>query len=527
MVKQLFIDGSAGSQMYRFNGNIRTPDQLLYNMLISQSNSIPFFFLKENEKNNMLIIGPGGGKEVLIGLLSRVNRITGVEINPDFVKNVKKYKDFNGGIYTNFPNVQILVNEGRHYVKKTPYHFDIIIMALPSTEQLQSIDNYAMNENYLLTVEALKDYLNILTPEGSLIFTVHNRWELMRLIITTMEAFKNLGITPINALNHFMIIEQDYAPTVVIKKNAFTKDEIARTLEISKNIPKDFPSVTYLPFIWNKLNNSGINNFLLGLKNHSVSTQKFIQKNKYNLEPCYDDSPYFYKINKGVPQNFIWLLIVLLAINIGILFILYNFAIKKQNPIEKKTMNLSLFIFSCIGMGFMTIEISLFQKLILYLGSPTISLSILLSSILVGMGIGSYFSKNLLGDQLIKKILLACVIITSYGIILFLILPEILNNLLAYSLIFRAIVSMIVIIPFGIFLGVPFPTALQVLNKAELKNYIPWMYGINGTMTVLGSVLAVIISMTTGFTMSFFIGLSFYFIILILTVLFKSKIKIV
>ncbi len=80
------------------------------------------------------------------------------------------------GIYTDFPNIKILAEEGRHFIKKTESNFDLIVMALPSTEQLQSIDSYAMSENYLLTVEAMKDYLKILTPEGRLILTVHNRW---------------------------------------------------------------------------------------------------------------------------------------------------------------------------------------------------------------------------------------------------------------------------------------------------------------------------------------------------------------
>jgi len=115
-VKQLFIDGSAGSQMYSFNGNVNNPGELLGNLLIRHSTAIPFLFLTGSEKNSMLVIGPGGGKEVLIGLIEGVQNITGVEVNPDFVSIVKKYSSFNGGIYTDFPNVDIQVAEGRHFV---------------------------------------------------------------------------------------------------------------------------------------------------------------------------------------------------------------------------------------------------------------------------------------------------------------------------------------------------------------------------------------------------------------------------
>jgi hypothetical protein len=73
---------------------------------------------------------------------------------------------FNRGIYPDFLNIKILVDEGQHYIKQTPYRYDLIVIALPSTEQLQNIDNFAMSEKYLLTIEAIQDYLKILTPEG-------------------------------------------------------------------------------------------------------------------------------------------------------------------------------------------------------------------------------------------------------------------------------------------------------------------------------------------------------------------------
>ncbi|MEJ2629243.1 MAG: hypothetical protein P8078_11880, partial [bacterium] len=250
MVKQLFIDGAAGTQMFRFKGNIKNLNPILYNLLVRFSTTIPFMFLREHERDRMLVIGPGGGKEVLIGLLSGIKHITGVEVNPDFVDIVRDHSDFNGGIYTDFPQVDIQVKEGRHYIKKTDQKYDIIVIALPSTEQLQNIDNFAMSENYLLTAEAIQDYLNILTSEGRLIFTVHNRWELIRLLVTVISAFNKKDISNQEALNHFVILAPDYAPTIVIKKNAFSRGEIAYINNVINTIPSDLPSVTYLPFHW-------------------------------------------------------------------------------------------------------------------------------------------------------------------------------------------------------------------------------------------------------------------------------------
>ena len=521
MVKQLFIDGAAGSPMYAFNGNIRNPGQLLYSLIVSQSNAVPFFFLKEPEKNNMLIIGPGGGKEVLLGLFAGVNLITGVEINRDFVQIVKEHRDFNGGIYTDFPNVEIQINEGRHFIKQTPYQYDLVVIALPSTEQLQSIDNFAMSENYLLTVEALQDYLNLLTPEGRVIFTVHNKWELIRLITTSLTAFNNLGISDQEALNHFLILEQDFAPTIVITKNEFTQEQVTYTENIIKTFPKEMTPVTYLPYHWHNLKNTTINELLHKIQEKRIQVGQYVAENKYNISPCRDNSPYFYKIKKGVPEDFLWLLISVAVLNIVLISQPLLGLSKKVENVHIRTVLLMLAVFCCIGIGFIIIEVSLFQKLVLYLGSPTTSLSVLLISLLIGMGLGSFFSQRIFKKLRIKKILIACIAIVVTGILIFTFLPMLLAELLIRTLLIRALVCVLFLIPLGFFLGIPFPAAIQILKQHNFEKYIPWMYGVNGTMTVLGSVLAVIVSMIFGFSISFYLGLIFYVTLVILIIGFK------
>jgi SAM-dependent methyltransferase len=514
-VNDLFIDGSAGSQMYKFDGNTAHHDTLLNYLLLHHSTTIPFLFLNKEEKKNMLVIGPGGGKEILTGILGGFQNITGVEVNPDFVDIVKKYSDFNGGIYTKFPNVKIKVAEGRHFIKSTSQHYNIIVLALPSTEQLQNIDGLASNENFLLTMEAIKDYLKTLAPDGQLIFTVHNRWELVRLIITTLYAFKENGIDNSSAMNHFIILGSEYAPTIVIKKKAYTVNEIKAIEKVEKSLPPDLPKVTYLPYQNNSVNN-GIENVLLNeLKVGRYSLEEIITKNSSDISPVYDDSPYFYKISKGVPDDFENLLIAaLIAAILSVLIPYMKIKSKlKKNKRKKENVLFPLFIFISIGIGFMILEISLFQKFILYLGSPTIALSILLGSLLVGMGIGSYFGGKIYPHDVIKRIKRISALIVIAGILLFIIYPLILNELLAFSLALRAVVCFVLLLPFGFLLGIPFPTGIQILKHNNLVKYIPWMYGVNGIFTVLGSVSAVILSMTLGFTISFFTGLSMYLII--------------
>jgi hypothetical protein len=454
-----------------------------------------------------------------MGILAGVQQITGVEVNPDFVEIVKKYSDFNGGIYTNFPNVNIEVAEGRHFIKSTRQHYNIIVLALPSTKQLQNIDGLASNENFLLTVEAMKDYMNNLTQNGQLIFTLHNRWELIRLIVTTLYAFKENGIDNSDAPNHFMILGSDYAPTIVIKKSAYTVDEIKAIVKTANSLPADYPRVTYLPFLNNPVNNEVENILLQEVENGQRSLGELITRNSSDISPVRDDSPFFYKVDKGVPGDFVPLLIAisvvaLLSVIIPFMKIKSKLKNNRKNK-EKERFVLPLFIFICIGIGFMILEISLFQKFILYLGSPTIALSILLGSLLVGMGVGSFFGGQIYPQDVVKRLKHISGLIVIAGVLLFVVHPSILNELLAYGLVIRAIVCFVLLFPFGFLLGIPFPIGIQMLKQNNLVKYIPWMYGVNGIFTVLGSVSAVILSMTFGFTSSFFVGLSMYVIIYI------------
>ena len=519
IVKDLFIDGAAGSQMYKFNGSIEHYDTLLNKILLHHTTTIPLLFMTKEERENMLVIGPGGGGEILTGLLGGVQKITGVEVNPDFVEIVKKYSSFNGGIYTNFPNVKIEVAEGRHFIKSTKQQYNIIVLALPSTKQLQNIDGLASNENFLLTVEAMKDYLQNLTQNGQLIFTLHNRWELVRLIVTTLYAFKENGIDNSDAPNHFIILGSDYAPTIVIKKTAYTVDEIKAIAKVVRSLPADFPRVTYLPFLDNPVKNEIENVLLQYIKDTRIPLEELIAKNSSDISPVRDDSPFFYKVNKGMPGDFANLLaatsvIALLSVIVPMRKIKSKLKNNKKEK-EKGKVLPPLLVFVCIGIGFMILEISLFQKFILYLGSPTIALSILLGSLLVGMGAGSFFAGNIYAQDVVKRLKSISCLIVIAGVLLFIVHPFILNELLAYGLAIRAIVCFVLLSPFGFLLGIPFPTGIQMLKQNNLVKYIPWMYGVNGIFTVLGSVSAVILSMTFGFTSSFFVGLSMYLILFI------------
>lgn len=526
MVKHLFVDGAAGSQMYRFDSNIDNPDPTLRLLLQRFTDFVPFIFLEEHEKNSMLVIGPGGGKEILTGLLMGIDEITGVEINPDFVDLVKEYREFNGGIFTDFPNVNMHVQEGRQYVKRQTRPYDLLVMVLPSTQQVQNIENYALSENYLVTVEAVMDYFNILTPEGRMIITVYNVWELKRLILTAVEALERSGIDREIALNHFKIIEDEFTPTLVVKKKPYTRYDVAYRIDVMEQLPDHIPDISYMPYQMEDPARSSVNRLLADIRGGGTPLGTLIDRQPYDTSPCFDDSPYFYKIERGIPENFLWLLGGVILFNLSVIGLPYRHftkTVKRGKRDRKPAVSLPLMLFILIGAGFMIVEVSLFQKLVLYLGSPTVALSILLSSLLIGMGTGSFFGNRISPGNHWKRLLIVTAAIVIAGSVVILFYPMLLHAMLRYDLVYRAGTAFILMIPFGFLLGIPFPSGIRLLEEMKLDQLVPWMYGVNGAMSVFGSVIAVIISMQLGFTAAFFAGLGMYGFLTVMLVYKTNK----
>ncbi len=109
-----------------------------------------------------------------------------------------------------------------------------------------------------------------------------------------------------------------------------------------------------------------------------------------------------------------------------------------------------------------------------------------------------------------KRLHVVSIAIVVVGILLFVVSPVLLAKSLEFGLPLRAATTFLVILPLAFLLGIPFPSCIQLLAVGHKERYIPWMYGVNGSMSVLGSVLAVILSMLFGFTPAYFVGLVFY-----------------
>ncbi len=89
--------------------------------------------------------------------------------------------------------------------------------------------------------------------------------------------------------------------------------------------------------------------------------------------------------------------------------------------------------------------------------------------------------------------------------------PRVFKMFLGYSMPVRVLISIALITPLGLLMGMPFPLGITLTNQVS-KRLIPWVWGINGYATVIGSVLCVILALSFGFNAVMFIACGIYLI---------------
>jgi len=154
--------------------------------------------------------------------------------------------------------------------------------------------------------------------------------------------------------------------------------------------------------------------------------------------------------------------------------------------------------FALVGAGFMLLEISLIQRFVLFLGHPTYAIATTLAALLVFTGLGSFFSGR--SNRPPRALLLpALVALAAVALAYAAWLPGIFQSLLGSATPARVVVTVALLAPLGLALGVFFPSGLREVGRHH-PDLVPWAWGVNGGASVIGSVLAMVLAITVGFT---------------------------
>jgi spermidine synthase len=524
---QLFmrIDASAGTQIVGFDGDFDKVDFLKYDV------TSLVHWIKERAR--VLIIGPGGGRDVLAALTFGQKQVIGVEINPVIVDAIRDdFGDFAGNLYDR-PDVEIHMDEGRSFLSRSKDSYDIIQASLVDTWAATSSGAFVLTENNLYTVEAFEAYLSRLNDDGMLTFS---RWyyerapgEALRLTALAIEALERAGVEDTRA--HLLLAKKGYwaekagpdgVATMIMKKSPFTAEELEKAVEACERM--DFQLV-YSP--------EAIEDPVFNKLFDKASRNKFFREFPLDIVPPTDDKPFFFHlirfrhlltgmVEQGAMQFNVDAVLVLanlflVMVGFAFLFLILPMLLARSLKLPQLLTHWKhLAYFMLIGLGFIMVEIPLIQRFTLFLGHPIYSLAVVLFSLLLFSSLGSFFTRRAATEDqargfILKALGALCVIVLVY---IFLLEPLI-HGLIAMPTPAKILVSLALIAPLGFLMGMPFPLGVRLVAK-DAQFLIPWCWSLNGAFSVLASVGSIAIAISSGFSVAMASGGAAYLAVLIL-----------
>ncbi|MDH5217973.1 MAG: SAM-dependent methyltransferase [Gammaproteobacteria bacterium] len=518
----VFTDGNGMTVINRYNGDIANLD-----FLDQTSSALPYHLL---QKPDVLILGVGGGSDILQAISQNAGNIDAVELNRQMVGLLQNdYAQYSGNI-VDYANVNIHIAEARGFITTRDKKYDLIQVSLMDSFGSASAGLTSLSEDYLYTTDALKIYLEHLNPDGILAFT---RWirmpprDTLKLVATAKTALQQLGIRQPD--KHLALIRSWSTATLLVKIDQFTREKIDKIRQFSSERSFD---IAYYPGISAKeVNQFNILTepfFYSGTKAIlSEQYESYLQQYKYDLNPSSDNRPFFFHFlklstlqeilrlpaNQGLPLiewGTVILLITLTQASLAsiLLIILPLWWYQHRKP-ENGRSGTRTFVFSyffLIGLAFMFIEMAFVQKFILFLSHPLYAFAIVICAFLLFAGIGSTVSKKLPKTHAIKFTISGILICTGLYMLL---LQSVFDVLISAPDAIKIITTFILIAPLAFFMGMPFPLALAHISE-HAPHYIPWAWGVNGCASVISAILATLLAIQYGFTVVILLAVALY-----------------
>ena len=512
----LLLDAVAGTPIQKFDGDLNQVRFLHYDVT-----SMVYHLLDAPET---LVIGPGGGRDVLAALVAGAPQVTAVEVNPAVVEAVRgPFNDFAGGLYER-PDVSVVVADARGYVERTEAVYDVIQASLIDTLAADGSNAFALSENSLYTIEAFSTYYQHLSERGILSIS---RWylpgqpaETLRLVATGMAGWEAAGVG--DPAQHIAVVvhSRSNAPgeglsTTLFSKQPFSAAQVEALQQATAELGYEVAYAPGLP------GTEEVGTFIL-----EPNKADFIANYPLDISPATDDRPYFFNLvragdlfdtflsGSGMQRTsresiVILFAVITIALAATLLFILLPLWLRSRKADLGEPAPLLLLYFGALGLGFMLVEIPIIARLTVYLGRPVYSLAVVLFSRLLFSGLGSLWSGRQLARRdtfwLLRIFPLLAVVILLHATVV----VPLLQATLGFSLAGRLLLTVGILAVPGFLLGMPFPTGIRYAGQKN-SAIIPWLWAINGVTSVIGSALAVTVSIHIGFRLTLVVAAAIY-----------------
>lgn len=530
--------GNQTSYFYKFDGDLKalraTLDHDLshVNEQFWQVSVLASDYLKRDTGQQVLILGSAGGQETKAALVYGASHVDAVELVGTVVDLGKgRYASYIGN-FMNDPRVNVQQGEGRSFVRHSNKLYDIIQIYSNHTSSSAAQGTGAMEPVYLQTADAYEEYFSHLKPDG---IVQINHMAYPRMVTTAALAWKRMGRTDFQRhVAVFTSPSQLPLPALLIKMSPWTPAEIA-SLQAFLNSPTLAPNDRF------ELQEDPIDPGKSFLSKDFYSGDfpaALAGSLPYDVTPRTDNHPYFRFMRKhfsfvvpdqrvfldagtasflnssletGVPMDVLHLFMVGGASVLFILlFVLVPLRYSTVGRQEGAAAVPLLIYFSCLGAGFITLELVLIQKFMHLIGSPLYTYSTVIFTLLLAAGIGSTMSEKLGIDSRRRwPVPFAGILVTGTAIAVS--YPALAHFALSLDTVARVLVSGLMIFPLGFFLGMPFPIGvLAIANRP--RGAVAWAWGMNGLFTVAGGLMSVLVSIFFGFNVAIGFALALYMV---------------
>ncbi len=523
---KLTIDGAAATYMQR----MREPDDVE-----NLRDDVTNFGHHLGRRGLACIVGVGGGRDVQAAVLFGYPRVLGIELNSIFI-------DLLTGDYATFaglagrPDVELVADEARSYLTRTGESCTWIQMSLIDTWAATAAGAFSLSENALYTIEAFRMLYGKLADDGMLSvsrwYHEEQEFETVRLMGLVMTTLLESGVG--EPSRHVLIVRGGNVATVLVSKGPFAESEIAAARDVAAD--RGFgeihvPGAVASPSLLGKI-----------IAARSLAElHALLEGQPVALLPPTDDSPYFFNMLRlggigyalSLEDNIVtgnikagaYLLMLIgvlsvLALLTVVLPLLAGSSGSARELAKRPRFRAGAAYFALIGLGFMLVEIALIQRFSVYLGHPINALGVLLFTIILATGVGSLASERLpIASRIVPFVPMAI----AAAIALYVPLTSaVIAHTITLEWLPRAAITVAMLFPVGLLLGLCFPLGMR-MTRSEEAAFTPWLWAVNGIMGVLGSCLAVMVSILLGIASSLLLGALCYGLVSVPTLRLRAE----
>lgn len=451
-----------------------------------------------------LIIGPGGGKDILCALSSGARSVTAVEVNPLVVRAADEaFGDFTGRPYR-MPGVRAVVAEGRNFLASDRGKYDVLQMTQVFGRVPPSAGAFTMTEDHLHTREAFRSYLSHLRDDGILTITrfLHER-RVWRLLSLSRDALVSLGVA--DPSRHIVAIRDRGLLNLLVRRTPWTEEDLAAVRRFSGAM--GFP-VLFAP-----------DRPAAGLPARILAGAEGREPGPFDYSAPDDDRPfYYYTLRPGAflgagprgggefDDRAVTMLrgFLLSAGALCLAFLLVPGAILSKREPGAAFLAPPAYMF-LVGLSFVLWEIVMIKRLGLLFGSPVLSLSAGLALILLFSAAGGYLAGREGARNRGGRILAGAVAASAF---LFFAGPA-LSRFAGASFPARLAVAAAFVLPPSLLMGRFFPAGLR-RYAAPGGGTVPFLFAANGAASVLGAALTQALALNLGYGATTLVGGALY-----------------